>query len=297
MELLNKFIEVITWFSGLNLYFLPVFVTLLLYFGFKKRAELSLHAIQNTSATIIVVALNLTAVVLFNKEIYGFAQAVYNSLNIPTLPRDFWSGQLFWLGVLLAILATDFCDYVIHRLMHTRWLWPTHAAHHSDTHVNPFTTFRVHFFEPLLMKINYLVVLTWMQLPELIPAYYILGIILNMYVHMDLDWGHGPFKYIITSPRFHRWHHADAPEAYGKNLANIFPFYDLFFGTYYVPGPCREKMGALNSGIEDKNPIMIWLYPFQEWARLIRESFGKLRAAGQRHGEQPPHRPAVPPAE
>ena len=66
------------------------------------------------------------------------------------------------------------------------------------------------------------------------------------------------------------------PEAYGKNLANIMPIYDVIFGTYYVPGVCHEKMGALSSGIADKNPVAIYMYPITEWSRMIRERVGKL---------------------
>ena len=75
-----------------------------------------------------------------------------------------------------------------------------------------------------------------------------MSMVLNMYVHMDLDWTHGPLRYVIASPRLHRRHHADVPEAYGKNLANVFPFYDVMFGTDYVPGPCRERMGRSTAG-------------------------------------------------
>jgi len=96
-----------------------------------------------------------------------------------------------------------------------------------------------------------------------------------MYVHMNLPFNHGPFKYLIASPVYHRWHHADVPEAYGKNLANVIPLYDVMFGTYYEPGPCNEPMGALKTGVADKNPFAIYIYPFQEWARMIREKLAK----------------------
>ncbi|MGI9393658.1 MAG: sterol desaturase family protein, partial [Boseongicola sp.] len=101
----------------------------------------------------------------------------------------------------------------------------------------------------------------------------------NMYVHMDLDFGHGPAKYLIASPNFHRWHHADVEEAHGKNLANIMPIYDVLFGTYYYPGRCDAPLGALKSGIEDKNALLIYIYPFQEWIRLAKAEFSKLERA------------------
>ncbi len=231
----------------------------------------------------LVYFLNIAVAIAFLDEIMSVANAAYAALRIPTLPADFWEGRL-WLGFIVVVVTVDFCDYAIHRLMHTKWLWPTHAAHHSDTHVNAFSSFRVHFFEPVLMMLTYMILLTWLQLPDLLPWIALIFKLHNMYVHMDLDWGHGPLKYLIASPRFHRWHHADVPEAHGKNLANVIPLFDVIFGTYRVPGPCREPMGALKSGIEDKNPILIWIYPFQAWARMIRRSFrrGREGQAGSR---------------
>jgi sterol desaturase/sphingolipid hydroxylase (fatty acid hydroxylase superfamily) len=75
---------------------------------------------------------------------------------------------------------------------------------------------------------------------------------------------------LIASPVYHRWHHADVPKAYGKNLANVMPIYDVMFGTYYNPGKCDARMGALKTGVEDKSAIAIITYPFREWAKMIK---------------------------
>ncbi len=281
-DVLSLVSDITLWLIGPGSIFLAAVMVAIAYFGLRKTDELSKHAVENTAATIVVFALNYGAAVLFQKDINAFAQSSYSLLGIPTLAPDFWSGHLFWIGMIVAVVALDFCDYVIHRLMHTKWIWPAHAAHHSDTFVNAFSTYRVHFLEPVLMMVNYMVVLTWMQLPQLIPVVVLLRLVHNTYIHMDLPWDHGRFKYLIASPMFHRWHHADVPQAQGKNLANIIPAFDVLFGTYYMPGPCHEKMGALASGIEDKNPILIWIYPFQQWARLIRKTFAKGTPAKRR---------------
>jgi len=256
--------------SLIGLFVAPTVLCAIAFFLFKRRDEASRHAIQNTAATIILIALNYGAMVLFVADINRFAQGLYDSLHIPTLSPAFWAGVPMWLICVVGIVARDFTDYWNHRLMHTKWGWPTHAAHHSDTYVNAFTTYRVHVLEWLVMNLSYIVVLTWMQIPEAIPVVLMVAHIHILYVHMDLPFEHGPFKYLIASPVYHRWHHADAPEAYGKNLANVIPAWDVIFGTYYCPGKCEEKMGALASGIEDKNPFIIFIYPVLEWARLIR---------------------------
>jgi sterol desaturase/sphingolipid hydroxylase (fatty acid hydroxylase superfamily) len=98
---------------------------------------------------------------------------------------------------------------------------------------------------------------------------------LNAYVHMDVDWGHGPLRLIIASPRFHRWHHADTPELYGKNIANMFPFYDVMFGTYIDPGVCREPMGAI--GVPENHFLKLMAYPFVEPVRMAKREWAARR--------------------
>lgn len=263
------------WFAGINSLFIAAAMSFVLVVIFGKTREIGRHAIENTSASIVLYVINIAIGLAFSHEIFGFARKVYALLGVPSLPEDFWAGTPVVLTFVLVIVVKDFCDYVIHRLMHTTWGWPSHAAHHSDTHVNAFSAFRVHYLEIVLMQVNYLLLLSWLQLPHLYPALVTLVLAHNMYVHMDLPYTHGPLKYLIASPVFHRWHHADVPEAQGKNLANIMPIYDLIFGTYYVPRPCDVPMGALLGGIEDKNPLRILAYPFTEWARLLRAAVGK----------------------
>ena len=124
-----------------------------------------------------------------------------------------------------------------------------------------------------------------MQLPQTIVPVYLATIAYGMYIHMDLDIDHGPFKYVFASPMFHRWHHADLPEAYGKNLSNFFPVFDVIGGTFYLPGKCDAPMGALKSGVEDKNPIAIMTFPFRNWAQEIMISWQRW----QERGKQPTH--------
>jgi sterol desaturase/sphingolipid hydroxylase (fatty acid hydroxylase superfamily) len=290
MSLLDQINEIAGQLTGPKLLIIAALCTLVLYGVFRRSDELGRLAMQNTAATVLVYAFNIGAALLFMADLKRLSHEGYAALNIPTLPTDFWHGPWVVVGILVAVVVGDFCDYVTHRFMHTRWGWPCHAAHHTDTHVNAFTTFRVHAFESFVMTLSYLVVMTWMQLPHLYPVVLLALACHNMYVHMSLDWGHGPLKYVIASPRFHRWHHADVPQAHGKNLANVIPLYDLIFGTYYLPGPCREPLGAKSAGLSDRNPILIWVYPFQAWGALIWRALADLRKPAA-------PKPSLPPAE
>jgi sterol desaturase/sphingolipid hydroxylase (fatty acid hydroxylase superfamily) len=273
LDSLNQIAEIFLANPIIGFLIAPAILTLIAYGVFRVRDELSQHALQNTAATIVVVGLNYAAILAFSDDINWAAQTAYQSLGIPTLSPEVWAATPLWLVCIVGFVAKDFADYWAHRIMHTTWGWPAHAAHHSDTHVNAFTTFRVHYFESLVMTFTYIVMLTWLQMPQALPFVIMMAYLHNLYVHMNLPWAHGPFKLLLASPAFHRWHHADVPAAYGKNLANAIPAWDALFGTYYYPGVCTDVMGAKLTGIEDKNPILIFIYPFQEWGRLIRQMF------------------------
>lgn len=252
-----------------SLAFIAVY-SVLSYFVLRRKDIVSDNAIGNTKTTIGVYLLNIAfapvvfVCILFMEEICRFIGLV------PLFP-EFWKSVHPVLLVLLIIVARDFMDYWNHRFMHTKWGWPIHAIHHSDSHVNGFTSFRVHFLEAVVMRGSYLVFLGWLGLPmEAAATAYVFLLLHNIYVHLEVDIDHGPLNYLITSPRFHRWHHADVKEAYGKNLANVIPLFDVLFGTYRVPGPCNEKMGALADNIPDKDAVKLILLPFVLWYRLLK---------------------------
>lgn len=223
---------------------------------------------KNFSVTTLIYFVNLFAFGPFVVVAGTSIQSGYDWLGLPQLDPALWDGIPIWVLVPISLLAFDFADYWSHRLMHKSWLWPVHAVHHSETEMTGLTTYRVHFLEPIIMGVSYVVLLTWLAMPENVLGYGAILITLhNVYVHMDMDWGHGPFRHLLASPRYHRWHHANVPRAYGKNLANIFPFYDVLFGTYYVPGTCTAKLGV--DGVPEDDVVKLVLHPFREWSRML----------------------------
>jgi sterol desaturase/sphingolipid hydroxylase (fatty acid hydroxylase superfamily) len=53
-------------------------------------------------------------------------------------------------------------------------------------------------------------------------------------IHANVKWRFGPLEHILSSPRFHHWHHSrdDHPN---HNFASMLPFYDRLFGTHHLP--------------------------------------------------------------
>jgi sterol desaturase/sphingolipid hydroxylase (fatty acid hydroxylase superfamily) len=249
--------------------------------GLEKRA-LSREALANTLTTLAIFAANLALgplVYLLVREM----QAGYNALGIASVDPAFWQGVPWVITAVIALIGKDFCDYWSHRALHAPLLWPVHAVHHSDSHVNGFTSFRVHVLELLTMKAFYITLLSWLGIPpELAATAYIVAGLHNAYVHFELDIDHGRLNWLIASPRFHRWHHADLPEAYGKNLANMIPAWDILFGTYREAGPCHEPMGLAKDGIPATDPAKLMLLPFVMWGRSLASTISGLfsRARG-----------------
>lgn len=198
----------------------------------------------------------------------------YRSIGVAGIDRSFWEPVPLWLLIPLGMFIYDFAGYWAHRFLHLPLFWPIHAIHHSDPDVNGFTTYRVHIFEPVFVMLLYTALLSWLGLPKEAMG---LGAILiqlhNAYVHFNVDWGHGPLRKVIASPRFHRWHHADTPEFYGKNIANIFPVWDVLFGTYIDPGKCREPMGA--RGVPENDFVALLAYPLTEWRAMMKRAQAK----------------------
>jgi len=262
---------------AVELFFLGVLVVVLCRQGLAPLR--STRLVQGTLATFVIFLLNITispAVFLLLVPV----QRGYDLLGIPHLPASIWGALPVFVLAPLVALCGDFVDYWNHRLMHTRWVWPVHAMHHSDPDVTAVTTYRIHILEAVLMKATKILALSFLGFPRAALGFgAALLLIHNAYVHVRVDWGHGPLRYWLASPRFHRWHHADVPELYGKNLANVFPFFDLLFGTYYDPGPCRAPMGV--KGVPQNDVAQLMLFPFTEWGRMLRGSLGSYRVQGQ----------------
>ncbi len=237
------------------------------------RLSWSRRAIAGAFATIAIFHINFLLLPLVWLSVI-WIQAGYAALGVPAA---FWEGVPVWALVLIGLVFHDFANYWAHRVLHMHWLWPIHAIHHSDHDVNGLTAYRVHALETVVMWASYTVLLSWLGLPaDAVGIGAVLITLHVIYVHVDVDWDHGPFRMWLASPRFHRWHHADVKAAYGKNLAGMFPVFDRLFGTYYTAGRCDAATGA--PGVPANDVVGLMLYPFAEWTRMTGERLSLLRA-------------------
>jgi sterol desaturase/sphingolipid hydroxylase (fatty acid hydroxylase superfamily) len=156
---------------------------------------------------------------------------------------------LFAQGIIF-LIGEDFIMYWSHRWFHdVPVLWKYHAVHHSSEELEWISAARFHPINLFLGSVLADVVMLFAGIsPNVFVVLGPLTIAHSAFVHANLDWTLGPFKYVIASPVFHRWHHTAANRGGEKNFASTFPILDVIFGTFYMPA------GELpdNYGIDDR---------------------------------------------
>ena len=166
------------------------------------------------------------------------------------------------LQVFLGFALGDLIGYATHRLFHKGWLWRFHAIHHASEKLDWLAATRLHPFNELVSRMA-----TAMPLVFLGFNVVALGAVAStlgfyaIFLHADVPWSYGPLKYVIASPRFHRWHHTSAAEGRDKNFAGFFPLWDILFGTFYMPAHEPTVFGVEDSVPSGIVQQMIW--PFR----------------------------------
>lgn len=157
------------------------------------------------------------------------------------VPADFqaWVGALpFWVQLPVIIIISDVGFYTMHRLFHkVPWLWKFHAVHHSIEELDWLAAHRVHPIDQILTKSASLVPIFSLGFSAApIAVYFVIYHWQSLFLHSNIAIGFGPLRWLIASPQFHHWHHANHVEAYDKNFAGQLSFLDWLFGTMHMPG-------------------------------------------------------------
>jgi sterol desaturase/sphingolipid hydroxylase (fatty acid hydroxylase superfamily) len=166
------------------------------------------------------------------------------------------------------MLIQDGLMYWIHRAFHTRRGWAFHATHHSPKVLDWMAAVRFH---PVNFLLEFALADVAVLLMGFSPAVFVVLVpyyqVYSAMVHANLNWTFGPLRYVFASPVFHRWHHTAAGAGLNRNFAPNFPFFDVLFGTFYMPpGRLPEEFG---NGDPDF-PAGFWgqlFYPLRRQAR------------------------------
>jgi sterol desaturase/sphingolipid hydroxylase (fatty acid hydroxylase superfamily) len=176
-----------------------------------------------------------------------------------------------WTQCVIILLVQDALMYWTHRLFHTRRGWAFHAVHHSPETLDWTAAARFHPVNEigqfaLADAVVLLLGFSPLALVTLAPVHMIYSVL----VHANLNWTFGPLRYILASPVFHRWHHTSERDGLDKNFAPTFPFFDLLWGTFYMPAGRRPETYGANEPAMPAGPVGQTLFPFRgagRWAR------------------------------
>ena len=156
-----------------------------------------------------------------------------------------WS---LWQQGMFYLVVSDFALYWCHRFFHRGIWWKYHAIHHAPEELEWISASRFHPVNLALGTIAVDVVLLLMGIsPDIFVVIGPFNTVSSCLVHANLNWTFGPLRYVFASPVFHRWHHA--ADVCDKNFGSAFSFWDIMFGTWYLPAGMLPKA----YGIEDKN--------------------------------------------
>ncbi len=181
------------------------------------------------------------------------AVLVASALAVSVVPdpiRQAVRAQPDWLEFVELLILSDLCFYAAHRLSHAvPLLWRFHAVHHSSEQLDWLATYRVHPVDQIVNSTVIIlpaIVLGFSPVPLLVYA--LIYRIHSPLLHSNIRFDIGPFANVLTSPRFHHWHHADHAEAHDRNFAGQLSFLDRLFGTHYAPPerslPTRYGIGG-----------------------------------------------------
>lgn len=180
----------------------------------------------------------------------------------------------------------DGMAYFYHRLLHDKpLLWAFHRVHHSALQITLLSAFRSHFVIFIIEAFALAIVgmtsrtLVLTLLPGLggeemlkLEASYMLTLTPMYIVLMNLRHLHVRISYgrfmdlILVSPAYHHIHHAKGVKP--KNLARLFPIWDIMFGTHLAPSKNLEyEIGISEGNVHDSLSSFIF-EPFKYLMRI-----------------------------
>jgi len=177
----------------------------------------------------------------------------------------------FWLQIAVILLVVSFFRYWMHRMQHTvPFLWELHSYHHR---VTDLTATNGEVSNPIDFALRNVLIFLVLGVVGFDPVAIVLAVpaaqLSAVFSHCGADIKGGILNYLLVTPEVHRWHHsAKVPEGYGYscNYAVEFAFWDILFGTYYLPKQAGqavqpERIGHPGGLPDESNYLRLLLAP------------------------------------
>ncbi|RZJ79200.1 MAG: sterol desaturase family protein [Flavobacterium sp.] len=254
------------WHFGLDwmildlLLMVAIFVPLELFFP-RNKSQTKFHEEWRTDLTYFVIShlfIQFFGIVTQKPAVLFFGWIGLENLHT-------WvQGLPFVVALFLAFVSTDLFQYWAHRFFHTRvFLWRFHSIHHSTQNMDWLAGSRTHFIDIFFTRAMTFVPLYILGFSPAVFSVYIVFIAVHaVLIHANTRINFGFIKYIFTTPQYHHWHHCEDPKYYGHNFASIFPFIDMIFGTYYLPGKKWPAGTGVHEASYPKGFVKQSIYPF-----------------------------------
>lgn len=166
-----------------------------------------------------------------------------------------------WLQAIAAIAVADVGFYAAHRMFHAvPMLWRFHSIHHSIEELDWLAAHRVHPVDQIIVSAASLVPVFALGFSGGAVAVLAFTYMLQSHlIHANTRIGFGPLRYVLASPLYHHWHHANDGTK-NSNFSAQLIFMDWIFGTLRLPDRMPERYG-----IDDPVPtdyVRQLAYPF-----------------------------------
>jgi sterol desaturase/sphingolipid hydroxylase (fatty acid hydroxylase superfamily) len=262
----GRSVERTNWHFGLDWMLLDlllmtvIFIPLELFFP-KNRFQTKFHEEWRTDLMYFVIShlfIQFFGIVTQKPAILFFGWMGLDKVHL-------WvQGLPFIVALFLAFFTTDLFQYWAHRFFHTRvYLWRFHSIHHSTQNMDWLAGSRTHFMDIFFTRAMTFIPLYVLGFSTTVFNVYIIFIAIHaVLIHANTRVNFGFIKYIFTTPQYHHWHHCEDPKYYGHNFASIFPFIDMIFGTYYLPGKEWPAGTGVHEGNYPKGFLKQSVYPF-----------------------------------
>ncbi|MDJ0769807.1 MAG: sterol desaturase family protein [Ilumatobacter sp.] len=136
----------------------------------------------------------------------------------------------------VGFLMFDFVSYWTHRFAHeVPFMWRFHSVHHSPEHMDWVSGFRIHPFDGVVIAPAFFFLIGAGFDAELAGVFAVFQIILGLFFHANVRFRWRYLDKVAANPEFHHWHHSSEDDAVGHNYGAALPWWDLLFGTFFMP--------------------------------------------------------------
>lgn len=138
---------------------------------------------------------------------------------------------LFPIEIILLFLWNELHFYIIHRLLHTKWLYrKVHVIHHRSIPPTPFSTYSFHYLEALMLGSVMIMAMLMYSFSFLaLVLLPIMSILLNVMGHFNYDiFPNKSLEHILSFSRRHSLHHSDV----NGNFGFLLPHFDQLLKTH-----------------------------------------------------------------